>query len=94
MQREFDADFEARVAITTDEASIDQQNKNLRAKDQEWLSNYNALVHKYNDLVRDYNEQRDLLIRVSTAPRALPPARQIVHCSTFSSGNIGWIDCY
>jgi hypothetical protein len=68
--------------------------QSCRANYQRWQDDYNDLAHKYNDLVRDYNGQRDIIVRMVAAPPPLPPARQIVHCSTFSSGNIGWIDCY
>jgi hypothetical protein len=94
MQREFDADFEARVATSSAEASGDQQNKKVRDQDQQSLNDYNALVHKYNDLVRDYNNQRDLILRLIATPPPLAPARTFVHCSTFNFGTIGSVDCY
>jgi hypothetical protein len=66
----------------------------FNADKQQWLSDYNDLAHKYNALVRDYNDQRDLIIRLVATPPALPPARTFVHCSTFNFGMVGSIDCY
>jgi hypothetical protein len=55
---------------------------------------YNQLVGKYNTLVRNYNDQRETLIRLSTSPLVLPPVPTFMHCSTFNFGSVGTIDCY
>jgi len=54
---------------------------------------YNELVKKYNSLVAAYNDQREMLIRLSTVRPQLPPVPTPLHCTTFRFGTIGTIDC-
>ena len=83
LTRKFDAESEA-IKAEEGQHTLQANYELFKARQQQWLNEYNDLVHKYNDLVRDYNGQRDLIIRLIATPPPLPPVRTFVHCSTFN----------
>jgi hypothetical protein len=56
-------------------------------------ADYDQLVFKYNDLARDYNKQRELLVALSARPLVISAPS---HCTAWSSKSGTWtdIDCY
>lgn len=93
LQSEF---YKSSAAINAASGSniVSNLDPSCRANDQQWLNDYNDLVHRYNALVREYNDQRALIIRLIATPPPLPSTPTFVHCSTLNFGTIGSIDCY